>query len=306
MPTPVNEKKIGYRKYLKPEVVSRLRNMNLRARLVVEGFITGLHRSPYHGFSVEFSEYRQYMPGDEIRHIDWKVYGKTNRFYIKQFEEETNLKSYLLLDSSGSMGYSSTGVTKLEYASYLAAALSYLMIEQRDAVGLVTFDKKIQKYLPPRSMKSYLPQILRELERAQCSEVTDVAGTFHEMAERIHRRGLIIVLSDLYDEPENVMSGLKHFRHKKHEVIVFHILDPIEINFDFKKNVLFKDLETGEQLMTQPWHIKAEYQKRIKSFIENYKRQCRLNQIDYVLLNTSLDFDYALMEYLTKRKRIGG
>lgn len=298
--------KIDYRKYLKPEVVSRLKNMNLRARLVVEGFITGLHRSPYHGFSVEFSEYRQYMPGDEIRHMDWKVYGKTNRFYIKQFEEETNLKSYLLVDASGSMGYSSHDITKLEYASYLAAALTYLMIEQRDAVGLVTFDKKIQKYLPPRSVKSYLPLILRELEKIKCSEITDISSTFHEMAERIHRRGLIVILSDLYDEPEKVISGLKHFRHKKHEVIVFHILDPLEISFNFNRNSLFKDMETGEQLNTQPWHIKAEYQKRVQQFIKNYKRQCRLNQIDYVSLDTSLDFDYALMEYLIKRKRIGG
>lgn len=302
---PVHEK-IDTRKYLHPEVVSRLKNMSLRARLVVEGFITGLHRSPYHGFSVEFSEYRQYMPGDEIRHIDWKVYGKTNRFYIKQFEEETNLKSYLLLDSSGSMGYASNKVSKLNYASYLAAALTYLMIEQRDAVGLVTFAQKIKSYLPPRSMKSYLHQILRELEHIQCSETTDVSNTFHEIAERIHRRGLIIILSDLFDEPDKVISGLKHFRHKNHEVIVFHILDPMEIHFNFKRNALFKDMETGEELTTQPWHIKTEYRKKVKQFIENYKRQCRLNNIDYVLLDTSWDFDRALMEYLMKRKRIGG
>jgi uncharacterized protein (DUF58 family) len=300
------DKPIDYRKYLKPEVVSKLKNMNLRARLVVEGFITGLHRSPYHGFSVEFSEYRQYMPGDEIRHIDWKVYGKTDRFYIKQFEEETNLKCYLLVDVSGSMGYSSHQINKLEYASYLAAALAYLMIEQRDAVGLITFDQKIRKYLPPRSIRSYLPQILRELDQVTCSEITDIANTLHEMAERIHRRGLIVIFSDLYDDPEKVMSGLKHFRHNKHEVIVFHILDPMEINFDFKRNTLFKDLETSDELLTQPWHIQAEYQNKVKQFIENYKRQCRLNRIDYVLLNSSWDYDIALMEYLNKRKRIGG
>jgi len=298
--------KIDYRKYLNPEVVSRLKNMNLRARLVVEGFITGLHRSPYHGFSVEFSEYRQYMPGDDIRHIDWKVYGKTNRFYIKQFEEETNLKSYLLLDSSASMGYSSHQVSKLSYASYVAAALSYLMIEQRDAVGLVTFAQKINAYLPPRSIKSYLPQILRELEHIQCSNTTDVSATLHEIAERIHRRGLIILLSDLFDDPDKVISGLKHFRHKDHDVIVFHILDPMEIHFDFKQNAVFKDMETGEELTTQPWHIRQEYRERVQKFIDNYKRQCRLNRIDYVLLDTSWNFDRALMEYLIKRKRIGG
>jgi len=300
------QNKIDHKKYLNPEVVSSLKNMALRARLVVEGFITGLHRSPYHGFSVEFSDYRPYMLGDEIRHIDWKVYGKTDRYYIKQFEEETNLKSYLLLDTSASMGYSSQKITKLDYASYLAAALSYLMLEQRDAVGLVLFEKKIKKYIPPRSIKSYLPLILKELETIRCSSQTDVAATFHEMAERINRRGLIIVLSDLLDDPEKVISGLKHFRHKRHDVIVFHILDPMEISFDFKRNALFKDLETTEKMTTQPWHIKADYQKQVKKFIDNYKRQCRLNRIDYVLINTSWSFDRALMEYLLKRKRIGG
>ncbi len=295
-----------YRKYLNPEIVSHIKNMQLRARLIVEGFISGLHRSPYHGFSVEFSDYRSYMSGDEIRHIDWKVYGKTDRFYIKRFEEETNLKSYLLLDISASMGYSSHQVTKLEYAAYLSAALAYLMIEQRDAVGLVSFDRKIQKYFAPRSMKSYLALILAELEKITASRQTDIATTLHEMAERIHRRGLIIILSDLLDEPEKVISGLKHFRHKKHEVIVFHILDPMEINFAFKKNVLFKDLETGEKITTQPWHIQAEYQKQVRQFIQNYQRQCQLNRIDYVQLDTSLNFDRALLEYLIKRKRFGG
>ncbi len=302
----VNNTKLDYRKYLQPEVVSRLKNMQLRARLVVEGFMAGLHRSPYHGFSVEFSEYRPYRPGDEIRHLDWKAYGKTERFYIKQFEEETNLKSYMLLDASGSMAYTSHRLTKLEYASYLVAALSYLMIEQRDAVGLITFDKKIRKYLPPRSIRSYLPQILRELEQIQGGEITNIAATLHEMAERIRRRGLIIILSDLYDEPEQVISGLKHFRHYQHEVIVFHLLDPMEIRFDFRRNTMFKDLETGDKITTLPWHIQADYRQKVAQFIDNYKRQCRLNQIDYVLLDTSWSFDRALMEYLLKRKRIGG
>ena len=295
-----------YRKYLKPEIVSKLKSMEMRARMVVEGFIAGLHKSPYHGFSVEFAEHRQYMPGDEIKHIDWKVFGKTDRFYVKQFEEETNLKSYLLLDASASMGYASNGITKLQYASYLAAALTYLMIKQRDAVGLLTFDHKIRKYLPPRSIKSYLHLILKEFEKLESAEVTDVSSTFHEMAERIDRRGLVVILSDLYDDPEKMMLALKHFRHKKHEVIVFHILDPFEINFSFKREAIFKDLETGEEISTQPWHIQREYQEKVKQFIENYKRQCRQNQIDYVLINTEMDFDRALIEYMIKRKRIGG
>ncbi|NOZ61712.1 MAG: DUF58 domain-containing protein [Calditrichaeota bacterium] len=297
---------VDYRKYLNPEVVSRLKNMQLRARLIVEGFISGLHRSPYHGFSVEFSDYRPYMPGDEIRHIDWKAYGKTDRFYIKQFEEETNVKAYILLDISASMSYSSEKISKLEYASYLAAALSYLMIEQRDAVGLIAFDEKIQNYLSPRSVRSYLTQILSVLETVKPTEKTNIALTLHTMAERIHRRGLIILLSDLLDEPAQVLSGLKHFRHRGHEVIVFQILDPREIDFDFKKNALFRDVETGDKMSTQPWHIRAEYQRLMSDFVQNYRRECRNNLIDFVALNTAMDFDRALLEYMIKRKRLGG
>ncbi|MCH6559163.1 DUF58 domain-containing protein [candidate division KSB1 bacterium] len=294
------------RKYLNPEVVSKLRSMDLRARLVVEGFITGLHKSPYHGFSAEFAEHRQYMPGDEIKHIDWKVYGKTDRFYVKRFEEETNLKSYILLDASASMGYSSTGMSKLQYASYLAGALSYLMMQQRDAVGLVTFDEKIRRYLPPRSVTTYLNQILTELDKTESSSKTDLSAALHQMADRIKRRGLIILFSDLLDDPQKVSSGLRHFRHKKHEVIVFQILDPLELTFEFKQDAVFKDLESGEEINTQPWHIRSEYQQQVNKFINTYKKFCREHQIDYVMLNTKENYDRALFEYLIKRKRIGG
>lgn len=293
-----------YRKYLNPEIVSKLASMDLRARLVVEGFITGLHKSPYHGFSVEFSEHRQYMPGDEIKHVDWKVYGKTDRFYVKQFEEETNLKSYLLVDVSASMGYSSNGISKLQYASYLAGALTYLMIRQRDAVGLILFDEKIRRCLPPRSITTYLDQILKELDQTKSGSKTNISAALHQMAERIKRRGLIILFSDLFDEPREVISGLKHFRHKKHEVILFHILDPFELTFEFKNDSIFKDLETGEEINTQPWHIRREYQNQVEEFIKNYKKVCRENKIDYITLNTKQDYDRALFEYLLKRKRI--
>ncbi|MFQ5824346.1 MAG: DUF58 domain-containing protein [bacterium] len=295
-----------YRKYLNPELVSKLASMDLRARLVVEGFITGLHKSPYHGFSVEFAEHRQYMPGDEIKHVDWKVYGKTDRFYVKQFEEETNLKSYILMDASASMDYSSNGINKLHYATYLAGALTYLMIHQRDAVGLLIFDENIRRYLPPRSVTTYLYQILKELDHTNSSSKTNIATALHQMAERIKRRGLIILFSDLFDEPQKVISGLKHFRHKKHEVIVFHILDPLELSFDFDQDAVFKDMETGEEINTQPWHIRHEYQTQVEKFINEYKKVCRENQIDYVLLNTKTSYDRALFEYLLKRKRIGG
>ena len=295
-----------YRKYLQPEVVSKLASMDLRARLVVEGFITGLHKSPYHGFSVEFAEHRQYMPGDEIRNVDWKVYGKTGRFYVKQFEEETNLKSYLLVDASASMGYTSTSLTKLQYATYLAAALTYLMIRQRDAVGLLTFDERVRRYLPPRSVISYLHQILLELDSTKSSSKTNLAAALHQMAERIKRRGLIILFSDLFDDPDSVLSGLKHFRHKNHEIIVFQILDPLELSFEFKQDAVFRDIETGEEINTQPWHIRHDYQAQVKEFIDYYKKGCRENQIDNVTISSQHSYDRALIEYLLKRKRIGG
>ncbi len=300
------EKPTDYRKYLDPEILSKVASMDLRARLVVEGFITGLHKSPYHGFSVEFAEHRQYMPGDDIKHVDWKVYGKTDRFYVKQFEEETNLKAHILLDSSASMGYTSGNITKLQYASYLAGALSYLMMRQRDAVGLVTFDEKIRKYLPPRSITTYLNQILLHLEKAKPEAGTETASALHQMAERIQRRGLIILLSDLLDEPEKIIAGLKHFRHKKHEVIVFQILDPLELTFEFENDAVFKDMESGEEMNTQPWHIRSDYQAAVKAFTDHYKTLCRQHQIEYVLLNTKDTYDRALAEYLLKRKNVGG
>ena len=294
-----------YRQYLKPHVVSKLANMELRARLVVEGFITGLHQSPYHGFSVEFAEHRQYMPGDEIRRIDWKLYGKTDRYYIKQYEEETNLKSYIILDTSRSMGYASPGhVSKLEYGSYVAAALSFMMIKQQDAVGLAIFDQEIRSYLPPHATKAYLRQILIELQRLRPSGTTGAGRSLHQIAERIRRRGLVIVISDLLDDPDQVIAALKHFRHKKNEVIVMQILDPMERSFAFGGEAVFTDVETEEKLMTQPWQIQRSYQEAMRTFLEKYKRSCRENYVDYVLLDTSTPFDVALVEYLSKRERI--
>jgi uncharacterized protein (DUF58 family) len=295
-----------YRKYLQPDVVSRLSGLDLVARLVVEGFITGLHRSPYHGFSVEFSEYRPYIPGDPLRHIDWKVLGRTDRYYLKQFEEETNLRAMLLLDASGSMGYTSTGIDKLQYAIYLSAALSYLFLLQRDAVGLVTFDDHIRAFLPPRSVFSYLHVLLKEMSGLKSGGETRVAHTFHQLAERIKRRGLIVVLSDLMDHPDRVLTALKHFRHRKHEVIVFHILDPKEKSFSFDRDAVFIDMETDERVETQPWQMRAEYQLLMTGMLDRFKRECRQHRIDYVLLDTTQPFDTALFRYLAARKRMGG
>ncbi len=272
--------------------------------MVVEGFIVGLHKSPYHGFSVEFAEHRAYMPGDPLRNLDWKLYAKTDRFYVKQYEEETNLKSYLLLDTSNSMNFGTTGITKFQYASYLAAALSFLMIQQRDATGLVTYDTDIRTYLPPRSVRTYLNVILSKLEAMQPSSRTDIGKNLHVVADRISRRGLIIVLSDLLDDPANILAGLRHFRHDGHEVLVFHILDPREIDFAFSGDVRFRDLETQEEMPTQPWHLRQEYCGLMSDFIERLRRGCREDRIDYHLLNTQTNYGDALVRYLNKRMRL--
>ena len=293
------------RSYLLPHVVAKLANMELRARLVVEGFIAGLHRSPYHGFSVEFAEHRPYMPGDEIRHVDWKVYARTDRYTIKQYEEETNLKSYIVLDTSRSMAYASAGqITKLAYASYLAASLAYMMVKQSDAVGLALFDETVTTFLSPRASRAYLQQIHVALQNVTATARTEAGRSMHLVAERIKRRGLVIVLSDLMDEPDRILAALKHFRHKKNEVIVMHILDPLERTFAFGDDAMFRDMETDERMTTQPWHIRRAYADAMQAFTERYKRECREHHIDYVLLDTTTPFDTALTEYLSKREHL--
>ena len=291
--------------FLRPEVVSRLANMDLRARLIVEGFIAGLHRSPYHGFSVEFAEYRQYNAGEDTRNVDWKIYGKTDRYYVKVFEDETNLKATLLLDRSASMDFKGHGpVSKLRYGSLLCAALSYLMIGQRDSVGLVIFDEKINTFIPHRSVKRHLFYLLRTLEGITPGARTEISGTLHEMAERIRRRGLVILLSDLFDDPERVLSGLKHFRHRGHEVVLFHILDPVELTLDYRGEVQFVDKETGEKLRAQPWFLKKEYRRSIREWGTWLERRCKEHAIDYNLVTTDTPFDQALVSYLNKRRRL--
>ena len=289
---------------LTPDIISKLDNLSLKARMVVEGFIVGLHKSPYHGFSVEFSEHRAYGNGDEIRHIDWKLFGKTDRFYIKQFEEETNLRAHILLDQSNSMNFSSQKISKLEYSKMLSASLTYLMIKQQDAVGLTLFDDKIRDYVPPRSKNNHLKVLLSKLDNIKCGNDTQISNVLHKTAEMIKQKGLIILISDLIDNPENIVSGLKHFRYKGNEIIVFHIIDYQELNLDYNENIRFQDLETKEEIITQPWHINEDYKKNISSFCKNYKTKFLINHIDYVPLLTNQPLDLALSEYLVKRKRI--
>ena len=298
MPLPLQHK------YFDPVMFSRIANLEMVARLVVEGMISGMHKSPHQGFSVEFAEYRQYMPGDDLRHIDWKVFGKKDRLYLRQYQEETNLKAYILLDCSASMKYTSGTLTKFEYGAYLTAALSYLMIRQQDAVGVVAFDNEIRKYLPPRSSPQHLKDILVTLEKLEPSARTDTANTFHELAERFRRRGLIIVISDLYDDPEAVLQGLAHFRHKRHEVILFHLMDPTETEFTFDDLIEFEDLETGEKMQVQARMARRDVVKAVESFMEDYRRRCADHNIDYVRVITRQPVEQALLKYLGKRAKL--
>jgi uncharacterized protein (DUF58 family) len=320
-----------YRKYLIPSVIAKLANLELKAKQVVEGFMAGLHKSPYHGFSVEFAEHRQYMPGDDLKHLDWKVFARTKRYYIKQFEEETNLKSYILLDISKSMTYNSKPgelksssksifekfrkpkqkekeingkISKLEYASYLAASLSYLMVLQKDAVSLTTYDTKIRKYVPPHSTKTNLKLILKELSAVKSKYETGTAVSLNEIAEKIKRKGLVVIISDFLDNQSEVMNALKHFRYNKNEVIIFQILDPVELSFLEGNPLTIVDMETREEMYSQPFAVQKSYKEAMKEFIGTYKSECRKNRIDYVLLTTETSFDTSLLKYLNKRSRI--
>lgn len=319
----------NYKKFFEPVFISKLQNLELKAKFVVEGFISGLHKSPFHGLSVEFAEHRQYMPGDDLKHLDWKVLGRTDRYYIKQFEEETNLKSYLVIDTSRSMLYNSsdsayssgifkklkskTGdksntksihISKLEYATYLAASLSLLMYYQKDAAGLVTYDEKINTYISPRSTSQNLKIILNNLSSLKASGKTNTALCLNTVAEKIKRRGLVIIFSDLLDEPKQVINSLRHFRYKKNEVIVFHILDPLELSFTINSPTIFKDMETEKELLSQPLSMLQAYKEAVNEFLQKYRDACRADNIDYVLVSTSTPFDSALLEYLNKRKRL--
>jgi len=301
----VPQANLDYKNLLDPSIIPKINSLELRARLVVEGFMVGLHKSPYHGFSVEFTQHRPYMQGDGLKDVDWKVYGKTEKFYIKQYEEETNLRSYILLDVSKSMQFSSgNNVTKLEYASTLAAALSYLMMKQQDAFGLTLYSDRIVQYLPPKATKSYLQQILKSLVSVTASDTTNTASCLNSVAEKIQRRGLVIIISDLFDDIESVISALKHFSYQKNDVIVFQILDPIERNFAFGRDAIFKDMESEEELTTQPYQIQKAYKLAMEEFINKIKSECLNSKIDFNNIDTSTPFDKALMSYIQKRKRL--
>ena len=293
-----------YQKYMDPSTIHKIENLSLRARLVVEGFIIGMHRSPYHGFSVEFSEHRPYGYGDEIRYIDWKLWGKTDRFYIKQFEEETNLKCHLILDKSSSMGFGSSEITKFDYSKSLAAALTYLMIKQQDAIGLTTFDDKIDISIVPKSKMSHLNLLLKTMHNCKTGGETNISRLLHSLAESIHKRGLIILISDLLDDEKEIIKGLRHFRYKGHEVIIFHIMDPKEKDLDYDENVNFIDIENNTNIITDSRLIRKQYNKAFKDFCDYYKTECLRNKVDYIPISIDESLDKSLMQYLIKRKQV--
>ncbi|HEY2156669.1 MAG TPA: DUF58 domain-containing protein [Isosphaeraceae bacterium] len=292
----------NYQKYLNPRVLASLEGLDLQARLVVEGYVAGLHASPYHGFSVEFAEHREYVPGDDIRHVDWKVWSKTDKFYLKQYEEETNLLTYLLLDTSESMAYASgDNVSKLQYAQFIAAALGYLVLQQQDSVGLATFDRGVGRYLRPSGQPSHLKELLHVMDAVPAVAKSDMGAVFHDLAERFKKRGVVVVLSDFFDDPAKILAGLKHLRHRRHEVIVFHILDPAEVDFPFRETTLFKGLEGLPEVLTEPHALRKAYREELGAFLDELKKGCRMIDIDYVPLRTDQDLDGPLSTYLASR-----
>jgi uncharacterized protein (DUF58 family) len=286
-----------------PTSLAKYGRLTMVARNVVEGFLSGVHKSPYKGFSVEFAEHRQYYPGDEIRHIDWRAYGKTDRYYIKEYEEETNLKAHLLVDASGSMAYRGKGPSKFEYAQYIAASLSFLMLHQLDAVGLATHDTRIRQMIPPRAHSKHLLNLINTLEKTQPGGETSMAPLWHSLAEQFKRRGMVIILSDCFDQIGPLMQALRHFRHKRHEVLLFHILAPEEMEFPFKKWTQFRNLEiAGHKLLVDPQRLRKEYLKNFQVFCQQLRSQTGQMAIDYHLIRTDEPVERALGIYLTKRQ----
>lgn len=288
-------------KYLDPLTLAKVRSLELQARLVVEGYLSGMHKSPYHGFSVEFAEHREYVPGDDIKHIDWKVYGRTERFYLKQYEEETNLVCWIFLDISDSMRYGSAGVPKYDYACMASAAMAYLILQQSDSVGLVTFDNQVRQFLRPSSQPSQLKEIVRVMNQGGGREKSNMAPIFHDLAERIKRRSMVFLVSDMFDEVEDLLMGLRHLRHKRHEVILWHILDPYELTFPFQQSTLFKGLEAYPELLTDPRSLRQGYLEQVNQFITDLSHGCRDQNVDYVQMTTDKPLNVALSSYLAHR-----
>src|ERR1700722_18983762 len=292
------------RKYLEPLTLAKVRSLELQARLIVEGYLSGQHKNPYHGFSVEFAEHREYVPGDDIKHIDWKVWGRTGRFYLKQYEEETNLVCWILLDTSESMKYGSVdGKSKFDYACLAASALAYMVLHQSDAIGFVTFDSQVRSFLKPSTQMSQLKEMVHIMSEGVGKEKSNMAPLFHDMAERINRRSIIFLLSDMFEEIGPILSGLKHLRHKRHEVVLWNILDGFELTFPFQESTLFRGMEQFPDLLTDPRALRKSYMEQIETFLHDLRRGCRDQNIDYVQLRTDTPLSVAMSSYLAHRQK---
>jgi len=292
-------------RFLAPEVLARITSLELIARSVVEGYISGLHRSPHLGFSTDFAEHRQYMSGDDLRHLDWKLLARTDRLYIKKYQGDTNAQIHLLLDASASMNYASGEVTKLHYAQYLTSSLAYLGVRQHDSVGLHAFDEEVIEHVPPSSRSGHLRTVLGTIERLTPGRGTALPEQLERFAEQLTRRGIIVLVSDLYAEPEPLLRALEHLRFKGNEVIVFHVLDRQELDFDFKEPLVLEDCESEDQLHVLPDVLRNEYRRAIQAHVDAIKDGAARNRIDYELLRTSEPLDSALFSYLGRRSQFG-
>ncbi len=299
MSTPIVEQPKN--RFIDPKVLMKIQNLELVARSVVEGFVQGLHRSPYLGFSVDFASYRQYMPGDEIRRIDWNVFSRSDKLYIKLYEGETNTRVLVLLDISGSMNYGSGEVKKIDYGRILAACLSYFAYQQRDGVGLLTFDTEIRSHIPSSRRRGQLMTILAEIDRIQPSELTEFRKPLQFLAEYLTRRGVIVLISDLYDEPENIISGLKVLKAKGNDIIIFHIMDNFELTFPFEDMAQFEDMETKRKLHVIPEYLRTQYLNILKDHMERIRKELSGLRVDYCLIDTSKPLDAALFSFLAAR-----
>ena len=293
---------------LDPQTLAKLKGLALLARHIVEGYVAGLHKSPYRGFSIEFAEHREYAPGDDLRYVDWKVFGRTDKVYLKQYEDETNLLCYLVLDVSESMTYKSreAALSKAEYAQCLSAALAWLVLQQQDAVGLATFDSQLRTLLRPSGSPAHLEQVLHVIESATPGKKTAAGPIFHELAERMTKRGVVVVLSDFFDDVKALVAGLKHFRHRRHDVVLFHMLDPAEIEFNLTGPTQFRGLEELPDVPADPSVIRRAYLKEFTAFQQSLQQACRAQQIDYVLMRTDQPLDVALTSFLAARRKKAG
>ncbi|MEX2130420.1 MAG: DUF58 domain-containing protein [Pseudohongiellaceae bacterium] len=289
--------------FLDPKILASVDNLELRARVVVEGFLSGLHKSPHRGFSVEFNDYRHYYTGDDMRHVDWKLYAKTEKFYIKQYEDETNVRCYIVLDASASMDYSSGGISKLEYGRTLASALAYFIMRQRDAVGLITFDNQIRDFIPARCRQPHLIRILRTLAKLETGLHTDVVKPLSDLAGHLRKKSVVILITDMLDDENRVISALQNLRSMGNDVITFQLIDDAELNFPFNEASEFIDLENNESYITSPAAIRNAYLKNLQVFLDYCRKQCQSSGVDYCLMNTSHPLDQALSSYISKRAK---